>query len=72
MAYAYQSTTPLVALAQTARRAVASLSAASDRIVADRRHAAAALEAKSDAELARLGLQRAQIAQDVHRHLYYS
>ena len=39
---------------------------------ASRREQVDALEAKSDAELARLGLQRDQIIHHVYRDLYYS
>ncbi|MEM7596681.1 MAG: hypothetical protein AAF382_03225 [Pseudomonadota bacterium] len=45
---------------------------APERIVKDRRQAVAVLSEKSDHDLARIGLRRDQIAQDVHRHLYYS
>lgn len=72
MAYASHSDTPLSAFASALSRTAAAIASASDSIVADRRHAVAALEAKSDDDLGRLGLERAQIAQDVHRHLFYS
>ena len=40
--------------------------------VASRRHLIEALEAKTDAELAALGIRRDQIAQHVYRDLFYS
>ena len=68
---AYLSTAPR-SFAYVITDTLTALFTASDRIVADRRHAVAVLEAKSDDDLARLGLRRGDIAQDVHRHLYYS
>ncbi|MEM6587174.1 MAG: hypothetical protein AAF641_01910 [Pseudomonadota bacterium] len=42
-----------------------------DRIVEDRQRAALRLLDKSDDELAQMGLSRAHVKEDVHRHLYY-
>ncbi|MEL7205525.1 MAG: hypothetical protein AAFN44_10745 [Pseudomonadota bacterium] len=72
MAYASHSDTLFSAFATAVARAAAAIAAASDRIVADRRHAVAVLAAKSDDDLDRLGLNRERLAQDVHRHLFYS
>ena len=72
MAYASHSDTPFSAFAALIARAATAIASASDSIVADRRHAVSVLEAKSDDDLDRLGLNRANLAQDVHRHLYYS
>lgn len=71
MAAAFHPTL-LTSLQAGLARILTALTSVSDRIVADRRQAVAALQAKSDDDLAKLGLARKRIAQDVHSHLYYS
>ncbi|MEO0372479.1 MAG: hypothetical protein AAF231_13560 [Pseudomonadota bacterium] len=52
-------------------RALHALASSPNRIVEDRQRAAIRLMDKSDEELAAMGLSRAHVKEDVHRHLYY-
>lgn len=72
MAYLSKSHAPFGALGSLIHRAVTAVASVPDGIVEGRRHAVAVLNAKSDDELARLGLRRERLAEDVHQHLYYS
>ncbi|MEL6646762.1 MAG: hypothetical protein AAFQ05_03495 [Pseudomonadota bacterium] len=72
MAYISHLNTTFAAFGASVYSCVAALCAVSERIVDERRRVVAGLAEKSDEDLARIGLRRDQIAQDVHRHLYYS
>ena len=68
MAYISQHPSSIGAFMARILHAIAS---SPDRIVEDRQRAATRLLGKSDEELAAMGLTRARVMEDVHRHLYY-